>query len=270
VTGQRHAASPGSRSADLQRPRVQGAWPQAGPVALVTGGARKLGASLCRHLARGGYGVVIDYRRSDVQARRLAERIRGFGGSAVAVRADVTRSSDVQRLMRFVDRTFGRLDVLVNNVGDYLEKPLSAVRVAEWDAIVHSNLDSVFLCTRAALPLMRRGKEGGRVITIGYAPIGKTVSSVKCPVYHLAKVGALSLTKAFAAEVACHGITVNMISPGTLFNSVKKPSRVAGDYIPAGRFCRYGDVHGVLDYLLSEKASYVTGGHFVVSGGYAV
>jgi len=238
-------------------------------VALVTGGARKLGASLCRHLAGSGYAVVIDYRRSGAQAQRLMERIAAQGGRAVAVRADVTRVSDVRRLVGLVERTFGRLDVLVNNVGDYLEKPLASVTVAEWRAVLGSNLDSVFLCTRAALPLMRRAG-GGRVINIGYAPVGKTVSSVRCPVYHVAKMGVLSLTKVFAAEEAPHGITVNMISPGTIFNSVKKPSRVAADYIPAGRFCRYRDIQGVLDYLLSERASYVTGGHFVVSGGYAI
>ncbi len=238
-------------------------------MALVTGGARKLGASLCRHLARSGYAVVIDYRHSDQQARRLEERIRAQGGDAQAVRADVTRVSDVRRLFEHVGHRFGRLDLLVNNVGDYLEKPLSAVTVGEWETVLRSNLGSVFLCTRAALPLMRRGG-GGRVINIGYAPAGKTLSSVKCPAYHLAKMGALSLTKAFAAEEARHGITVNMVSPGTIFNSVKKPSRNAADYIPAGRFCRYRDIQGVLDYLLSEQASYVTGGHFVVSGGYAI
>ena len=105
---------------------------------------------------------------------------------------------------------------------------------------------------------------------IGYAPAGKVVASPRCAVYHLAKTGTLILTKSMAVEEAPHGITVNMISPGTLFNSVKKPSKTAADYIPAGRFCRYDDLLGILDYLLSEKASYVSGGHFVVSGGYAV
>jgi NAD(P)-dependent dehydrogenase (short-subunit alcohol dehydrogenase family) len=168
-----------------------------------------------------------------------------------------------------VERSYGRLDVLVNNVGDYLEKPLAFVSIAEWDAILRSNLHSVFLCTREALPMMRRAGKG-RVITIGYAPVGKVMSSAKCAVYHLAKLGVLSLTKAFAAEEARNGITVNMISPGTLFNSVKKPSRNAEDYIPAGRFCQYRDIHGALDYLLGAQASYVTGGHFVLSGGYAI
>ena len=105
---------------------------------------------------------------------------------------------------------------------------------------------------------------------IGYAPAGRIVASPRCAVYHLAKTGALILTKSLAVEEAPKGITINMISPGTLFNSVKKPSRRAADYIPAGRFCRYADLLGTLDYLLSEEASYVTGGHFVVSGGYAV
>ena len=238
-------------------------------VAMVTGGARRLGASFCRHLATRGYRVVINYRTSRQQAELLAERIGRRGGEAMTCRADVTRKGDVRRMMDRVNHAFGRLDVLINNVGDYLEKPLARVSAEEWEAILRSNLTSAFLCTTEAIPLMRR-RRCGRVVMIGYAPAGRVVASPRCAVYHLAKTGALILTKSMAVEEAPHGITVNMISPGTIFNSVKKPSRNPSDYIPAGRFCRYGDLLGMLDYLLSEEASYVTGGHFVVSGGYAV
>jgi 3-oxoacyl-[acyl-carrier protein] reductase len=240
-----------------------------GRVALVTGGARRFGASVCRHLANQGYRVAINCRTSRAQAASLAERIRKLGGQAMPFRADVTRPADVRRMFAEVNRTLGRVDVLINNVGDYLEKPLSRVSTGEWEAIVRSNLTAVFLCSKEALPSMRK-RNWGRIVVIGYAPAGRVVASPRCAVYHLAKTGALILTKSMAVEEAPHGITVNMISPGTLFNSVKKPSRKAQDYIPAGRFCRYDDLLGMLDYLLSEKASYVTGGHFVVSGGYAV
>ncbi len=251
---------------------ARGAVPPGGTesrVALVTGGARKFGASVCRHLAGRGYRVVINYRRSREQAEALAVRIRRRGGRALACRADVTRERDVKRMIGRVKRSFGRLDVLVNNVGDYLEKPLARVSTEEWEEILRSNLTSVFLCTKEALPLMR-SRPGGRILVIGYAPAGKLAASSRCAVYHLAKTGALILTKSLAVEEAPHGITVNMISPGTIFNSVKKPSDTASDYIPAGRFCRYADLHGMMDYLLSEEAEYVTGGHFVVSGGYAI
>ena len=238
-------------------------------VALVTGGARRFGASVCRHLAGRGYRVVINYRPSRLQAESLAERIRGRGGQAMPCRADVTRQRDVRKMVDRVDRTFGRLDVLINNVGDYLEKPLARVSTEQWETIIRSNLTSVFLCTKEALPLMRKGR-GGRIVMIGSAPAGKLAAAPRCAVYHLAKTGALILAKSLAVEEARHGITVNMISPGTIFNSVKKPSKTPSDYIPAGRFCRYEDLLGMLDYLLSEEAAYVTGGHFVVSGGYAV
>lgn len=238
-------------------------------MALVTGGARRFGASVCRHLADRGYRVAINYRTSREQAESLAGRIRARGGEALPCHADVTREGDVRRMVERVHRSFGRLDVLINNVGDYLEKPLARLTTAEWEEILRSNLTSVFLCSRAALPLMRK-RPGGRVVMIGYAPAGKVGAAPRCAVYHLAKTGALILTKTLAVEEASYGITVNMISPGTLFNSVKKPSRKAADYIPAGRFCRYSDLLSLLDYLLSEEADYVTGGHFVVSGGYAV
>ncbi len=238
-------------------------------MALVTGGARRFGASVCRHLADRGYRVAINYRTSREQAESLARRIRARGGEALPCRADVTREAEVRRMMERLDRSFGRLDVLINNVGDYLEKPLARVTTEEWEKILRSNLTSVFLCSREALSLMRK-RSGGRVVMIGYAPAGRVGAAPRCAVYHLAKTGALILTKTLAVEEASYGITVNMISPGTIYNSVKKPSRTASDYIPAGRFCRYSDLLGLLDYLLSEEAAYVTGGHFVVSGGYAV
>ena len=238
-------------------------------VALVTGGARRLGAAISRHLAAGGYRVVINYRTSREQALSLSRTIGARGGEAMPVRADVTRPGDVTRMLDRVRRVWGRLDVLVNNVGEYLEKPVSASSVEEWDAVLRSNLTSVFLCTEGALPMLRE-TGSGRVLVLGYAPAGRIAASPKCAIYHLAKTGALILTKSIAAEEAPHGVTVNMVSPGTIFNSVKKPSLRAADYIPAGRLCRYADILGMVDYLLSEEASYVTGGHFVVSGGYAV
>jgi|DewCreStandDraft_4_1066084.scaffolds.fasta_scaffold21796_2 3-oxoacyl-[acyl-carrier protein] reductase len=240
-----------------------------GPVALVTGGARRLGAAVCRHLARRGYRVVVNFRSSTQQAADLARAIEAKGGGALAVRADVTRPADVRRMVDRIRRVFGRLDVLVNNVGDYLEKPLSKTSFDDYRRILESNLTAVFLCSQAALPLLRASGRG-RIIVIGYAPAGRLSPVARCPVYHTAKTGALLLTKAMAVEEAPRGVTVNMVSPGTLFNSVLKPSTDPRDYIPAGRFCRYQDILGALDYLLGDEASYVTGGHFVISGGYAI
>ena len=255
------------------RPGLKGRSPDredtAKRVALVTGGARRLGAGICRHLAKQGYRVVVNYRRSIVPAKALVRAIEHKGGEAISIRGDVTRLADVNRMVGRLRSVYGRLDVLVNNVGEYLEKPLSDVSSEEWDGIVRSNLSSVFICCKAALPLLRSSGRG-RIIVIGYAPAGRLAASARCSVYHIAKTGALILAKSLAVEEAVNRVTVNMVSPGTIFNSVKKPSKDPRAYIPAGRFCRYSDIFGILDYLLSERASYVTGGHFVVSGGYAV
>lgn len=240
-----------------------------GPVALVTGGARRFGAALCRHLAGRGYRVVVNYRSSGRQARELVRRVEEKGGEALAVRADVTRLAEVGRLVGRVRSRFGRLDVLVNNVGEYLERPLARTSFEDYRRILNSNLTSVFLCCQAALPLLRASGKG-RILVLGYAPAGRLSPVARCPVYHLAKTAALLLTKALAVEEAPRGVTVNMVSPGTLFNSVLKPSSDPRAYIPAGRFCRYEDLFGAIDYLLSDRASYVTGGHFVVSGGYGL
>lgn len=239
------------------------------PVALVTGGARRFGAALCKHLACQGYRMVVNYRSSCRQARDVVKWVKARGGEAVAVRADVTRPADVKRMLDRVCHGFGRLDVLVNNVGEYLEKPLSKTSFEEYRQILDSNLASVFLCCQAFLPLLRSSGKG-RILVLGYAPAGRLSPVARCPVYHMAKTGALLLTKALAVEEAPFGVTVNMVSPGTLFNSVLKPSSDPRAYIPAGRFCRYDDLFGAIDYLLSDRASYVTGGHFVISGGYAL
>ncbi len=240
-----------------------------GPVALVTGGARRLGAAVCRHLAGRGYRVAVNYRSSRRRAEDLVRAIEARGGEAFAVRADVTRPADVRRMVDRVCRSFGRLDVLVNNVGEYLERPLAKTTYEDFRRILESNLASVFLCSQAALPLLRASGRG-RIVVLGYAPAGRLSPVARCPVYHMAKTGALLLAKALSVEEARHGVTVNMVSPGTLFNSVLKPSADPRDYIPAGRFCRYDDILAALDYVLSDRASYVTGGHFVISGGYAI
>jgi 3-oxoacyl-[acyl-carrier protein] reductase len=238
-------------------------------VALVTGGARRLGGAISRYLACKGFRVVINYRNSKQEAQRLLKVISDHGGEGLCIRADVTKVTQVERMFRTVTDRYGRIDVLVNNVGNYLWKPLASIRLREWDEILQNNLYSVFLCSGAALPAMRR-QQWGRVINIGYAPAGKLSAFPKCTAYHIAKTGVLIYTKSLAVEEARFNITVNMVSPGTMFNSVRKPSRNPADYIPVGRFCRYEDILGIIDYLVREEASYITGGHFVVSGGYSI
>ena len=222
-------------------------------IALITGGARRLGAHLARGLADDGFRIVITYRTSGDEAEALAAALGGR-----AVRADVSNRGDVARLFASIASEEGRLDVLVNNVGVYLPKPLSEVTPDDWDRQLRPNLDGAFYCCHAARPLMN----GGLIVSIGYAGLDALVANVEATPYQVSKTGLLVLTKSLAAGWA--PIRANMISPGQLANSVDLPEDL--DVIPAGRAGTLDDILGALRFLID--ADYVTGVNLDVAGGY--
>ncbi|MCO4770601.1 MAG: SDR family oxidoreductase [Deltaproteobacteria bacterium] len=233
------------------------------PVALITGGALRLGAHLARCLADDGWDVAVNYRSSAAEAEALAAELRGRGGNAWALQADVSRRGDVAAMFASLAEGAGRLDLLLNNVGIYEPKPLSEVTPDDWDHAIGANLSGSFYCVHAALPLLREG--GGNIITIGYAGLDALTAAPEAAPYQVSKVGMLVLTKALAKELAPEGVRANMISPGQLENSVDLPDDPA-TALPAGRAGTLDDIAGALRYLLG--ADYVTGVNIDVAGGY--
>jgi 3-oxoacyl-[acyl-carrier protein] reductase len=234
-----------------------------GPVALITGGARRLGAHLARGLARDGWTVVVNYRSSAAEAVALVAAIEADGGAAWAVAADVARRDDVTAMLSEVGRREGRLDLLLNNVGIYEPKPLREVTPEDWDAAIGANLSGSFYCVHAALPLLEASR--GQIITIGYAGLDALTAAPEAAPYQVSKVGMLVLTKALAKEMAPYGVRANMVSPGQLANSIDLPADLAAA-IPAGRAGTLDDILGAVRYLLG--AGYVTGVNIDVAGGY--
>jgi 3-oxoacyl-[acyl-carrier protein] reductase len=236
-------------------------------VALVTGAARRLGADIARHLGRAGYTTVVHYHTSGDEAAEVAATIRAAGGEAWTVAADVTVEQEVAAMLREVDGRYGRLDVLVNNVGTYHVQDVLEVIPEHWRYVVDGNLTATYLCCHFALPLLRVAGAGGRVVNLGYASCDRILARPRATAYQLAKTGVLIYSKSLARALAPEGVTVNVISPGHLENSVDLPEDVAMA-VPVGRAGRAEDVLGALDYLLSPAAAYVTGQNIDVAGGF--
>ena len=234
------------------------------PVAVVTGGARRLGRHLCLSLARRGYDVVVLYRDSDADARSLEDEIRAVGRRARSLAVDVGVERSVADVFGDIARHEGHVDLLVNNVGNYNPQHVTNLDPAVWDATIATNLSAAYYCCFHALKQM---PGGGNIINIGMAGLEGIRANVYGTDYYVSKTGMLVLTRALASAYATRHIRVNMVSPGQLDNSIDLPApEQMGRYVPLGRAGTLQDVWQAVDYLLD--ATYVTGANIDVSGGY--
>jgi len=236
----------------------------AAPVALVTGGARRLGRHLCEVLSARGYRMVIVYRASADDAASLVQDLERRGGSARALRSDISVRSEVERMFEDVARHEGRLDLLVNNVGNYNPQDVTRLDPDVWDATIAANLSGAYYCCYHAIRMMT---DGGQIVSIGMAGLEGIRANRRGADYYVSKTGLLVLTRALAAGYATRNIRVNMVSPGQLDNSVDlPPPEEIGAEVPLGRAGTMHDVSQAMEYLLD--ASYVTGVNIDVAGGY--
>ena len=234
------------------------------PLAVVTGGARRLGRHLCTVLAARGCDVVILYRESETDARALAQEIVSTGRHARVLAADVAVNADVAAVFANIGANEGRVDLLVNNVGNYNPQHVTALDPAVWDETLATNLSGAYYCCFHALTLMRPGSS---IVNIGMAGLEGVRANVLGADYYVSKTGLLALTRALAAAYAPQNIRVNMVSPGQLENSIDLPSpEDIGRWVPLGRAGSLHDVSQAVLYLL--EATYVTGVNIDVAGGY--
>ncbi len=232
------------------------------PSALVTGSARGIGKALVLALAKKGYDVAVHYRTSLEEAGKVAEEAREYGVRSVVLKADVTVPEEAQGLVHRANEELGGLDALINNVGNYHRAGLEDHAVEDWHEMFDSNLHATFYTCQAAVPKMRA--RGGRIINIGYAGAHNLVARPGITAYAIAKTGVILYSKALAKVEAKHGITVNVISPGVIENSVTKPI----SELPMGREGRLEELTAAALYLLSPEARYVTGINLEVAGGW--
>ncbi|MBI1941865.1 MAG: SDR family oxidoreductase [Acidobacteria bacterium] len=217
-------------------------------IAVVTGAGRGIGLAIARALGREGAQVVLVAR----DRKRLRTAARQIGEGALAVAADVTRPGDVDRLFRIVRRKFGRLDVLVNNAGVFTYKPFARTTVKDWWDNIETNLTSIFLSARAALPLFRRSDAPHLVNVLS---ISSLQAFPKCSAYCAAKFGALGLTRVLRSELRAQGIRVTAVLPGTTDTRMVK----AFDFpVDRARLLQPGDVaDAVLGALLQPRRATV-------------
>jgi NAD(P)-dependent dehydrogenase (short-subunit alcohol dehydrogenase family) len=241
-----------------------------GKVVVVTGAGQGIGAGIAGRFGEAGAAVVVNYRSSEEGAKTVVERIKGLGRKAVAVKADVSGADGVEELIGATVKDFGRVDVLVNNAGTYPLASVLEMTEEEWDAMIDSNLRSVFLCTQAAARQMVKQGGGGAIVNI--ASIEAENPAPSHSHYNAAKAGVVMHTRAAAQELGRHGIRVNAVSPGLIWREGLDKDWPDGvqryqKAVPLGRLGRADDVADACLFLASAAARWITGANLVVDGG---
>ena len=241
-------------------------------VAWITGSSTGIGAASAVALARQGCRVAVHYNRSEDEAREVIEQITASGGDAMLVGGDVSDAGEVERMAREVEDRYGRLDVLVNNAGSLIERrSFSEMTEDLWDRVMSVNLKSVFLCSKAVLPMMKR-QGSGRIINMT-SVAARNGGGPGSAAYASAKGGVSTLTRAMAKELVSENILVNGVAPGiitTPFHDRFTPPDVRENMaaaIPMGREGTPEEVAGAVLFLASPWANYLVGEIIEVNGG---
>lgn len=237
--------------------------------ALVTGASRGIGAAIAKKLAARGFMVIINYGHSSAAAEEVKNQIEQAGGQAVLMQGDVSSGDDVDRMFKDIKKTWGRLDVLVNNAGINRDTLLVRMKEDQWDAVLSTDLKSVFFTTKAAASLMMRQRSGS-IINIA-SVVGITGNAGQAN-YAAAKAGVIGFTKSAAKELAARGIRVNAIAPGFIETDMTDavPEKIREgmlETIPLRRGGKAEDVANAVAFLASDDAGYITGQVLKVDGG---
>ncbi|MCC7549539.1 MAG: acetoacetyl-CoA reductase [Burkholderiales bacterium] len=239
-------------------------------VVLVTGGMGGLGESICTKMADAGYQVVATYSPGNTKAESWLGQMRERGYAFRAYQCDVGDYDSCAEAIRQVEQQIGAVDVLVNNAGITRDMTFKKMGKADWDAVLRTNLDSVFNMTKQVMDgMVERG--WGRVINV--ASVNGQKGAFGQTNYSAAKAGMHGFTKALALEVAKKGVTVNTISPGYIGTRMVTaiPENILIDkilpQIPVGRLGKPEEVAGLIIYLASDEAAFVTGANISINGG---
>jgi 3-oxoacyl-[acyl-carrier protein] reductase len=239
-------------------------------VALVTGGSRGIGRGISMRLAKDGARIAIAYRSNKAAAQQSLRQLQASGADCVAVETDISDSERAEQLIKAVVDRFGRLDIVVNNVGDFRWGTLAESSLEDWQSIFSSNLSSVVFVSRAALPHMRRGR-WGRIINLGAVGAERAFGQAKISAYAAAKAAVVALSRSVALEEAKNGITVNVVNPSSIDEkelTLEEARRIRDARFPIGRPPTVEDVASAVAFFASEEAEYVTGQVVNVSGGW--
>ena len=242
-----------------------------GKVAIVTGASKGIGASIAKHLAESGAAVVVNYASSKEGADRVVAEIKGKGGRAAAVQADMAKADDVERLFSDAKTAFGRLDIVVNNAGVYEFLPLEQVTEAHFHRQFDVNVLGLILAAKEAVKHF--GAEGGSIINI--SSVASTAAPPNASVYSATKAAVDAVTRSLAKELGSRRIRVNAINPGPVeTEGFKTAGLEESDFrkqveaqTPLGRIGQPQDIAPAVVFLASEDAAWITGETLHISGG---
>jgi 3-oxoacyl-[acyl-carrier protein] reductase len=238
-------------------------------VAIVTGGSRGIGRAISLAMARHGAKVAINYRQNSAAAEECAAQLTAMGAEHITVQADVTITSEVERLVDTTISNFGTVSILVNNAGFNRDNLIVRMSDDDWDQVLNTNLKAAFLCIRAVLrPMMKQ--RWGRIINI--SSVAGVAGNAGQANYAAAKAGLTGLTRAIAREVGSRSITANVIAPGLVITELTE--HVGEELIQATlnravlpRLGTPEDIAEAVAFLASEDAGYITGQVLMVDGG---
>jgi 3-oxoacyl-[acyl-carrier protein] reductase len=243
-----------------------------GKLALVTGASSGIGAATAQVLAELGANVAIGFFNNADGASRTKLAVEKAGRKAVSIQADVRQTSGIQKLVKETNAQLGPIDILINNAGSLVQRlPLVSITEERWEEVVNLNLKSVLLCSQAVAPSMIERKAGSIVNIVSIA--GRNGGGPGAGAYSTAKGGLITLTKAWAKELAPHNVRVNAVSPGVIdtpfHEEFSTPEMIANfvKSIPLGRTGTSLETATAIAFLASSAASYITGETLEVNGG---
>jgi meso-butanediol dehydrogenase / (S,S)-butanediol dehydrogenase / diacetyl reductase len=245
-----------------------------GKVAIVTGGSSGIGEAISQTLAKEGASVAI----ADIKTGSTAEKIRDGGGEATFIQTDVRKENDVKRFVEETLRRYGQVDILCNNAGVELVRPLVETTTSDWERVIDTNLKGVFLFSREVLPHMMKRKEG---LVVNIASQLGLVGLPGLSAYCASKGAVITMTKAMALECARFGVRVNAVCPGAIdtpmvqreVNLESDPAAARHDMIgrhPLGRLGRSDEIAQAVLFLSTPRSSFITGHSLVADGGYTI
>lgn len=242
-----------------------------GEIVFVTGGGRGIGAAIALRFAEAGADVVVHYHQNQAAAEQVQQRIQDMGRKAIIVQGDVGQSADVQRMTQTVMDAWGKLSVVINNAGIYPQHSLMDMHEDDWDNVINANLRSVFLMTQAAARIMQHQSDSLNAI-VNIASIEGINAAPNHSHYDASKAAVLMHTRAAALELGVHGIRVNAVSPGLIWQEGIESGWPEGvnhwqANAPLERLGMGDDVADACLYLASRAARWVTGANIVVDGG---
>ena len=245
-----------------------------GKVALVTGGARGIGAEICRQLAIAGADIVANYNRSDASRNavgKLEQEIKGYGVNVLKYEADISKETEVKDMVDQAIEKFGHIDILVNNAAIIIPAKFEEMKYETWKTILDVILNGTFLVTRYIIPHMLKNNHGSIIMISTNATINGGGGGAHYPA---AKAGMEGMAKQLVVEYASKGIRVNVIQPavidtGLLRNRYPTDEEIAayGKRLPIGRVGKPIDIANAVVFLSSDKASYICGANLLVDGG---